>query len=300
MTTEREQLTADQKLVSQQTPGPDAPWTPPLWADAMGTRHTRAGADARIVSLVPSLTELLIDLGLREQLVGRTHFCIHPADVVATIPGIGGTKKVNLSKLQALRPTHVILNVDENTREMAAAITALGIATVVTHPITPSDNSALYHLLGGIFDREAAAAALSARLDQALARAASARQGTAGARVLYLIWKDPWMSISADTYIANMLAQVGWQVCHAAAEPRYPEVTLTAAMLAAVDLVLLSSEPYSFTDKDAAALADAHDFPRDRVRLIDGEYCSWYGSRAIAGIDYLVDFAARASDSLSR
>ncbi|MCW5772752.1 MAG: ABC transporter substrate-binding protein, partial [Rhodospirillaceae bacterium] len=148
---------------------------PDPFVDAVGTRHAPAGPEARIACLVPSITELVFALGLGGRLVARTRFCIHPAAEVAAVPAIGGTKKVNLAKLEALAPTHVILNVEENTREMAAAIRAFVPHVIVTYPKHPADNPPLFRLLGAIFDRQADAAALSARFDAALARLAALR-----------------------------------------------------------------------------------------------------------------------------
>jgi ABC-type Fe3+-hydroxamate transport system substrate-binding protein len=114
----------------------------------------------RIVSLVPSITELLCDLGLADRLVGRTGFCVHPRASVRQVPKVGGTKDVDIGKVRGLAPTHVIMNVDENRRETAAALAAFGPHIVVTHPLGPRDNLDLYRLLGGVFDRQREAEAL--------------------------------------------------------------------------------------------------------------------------------------------
>ncbi|HEY4372928.1 MAG TPA: helical backbone metal receptor [Burkholderiales bacterium] len=252
--------------------------------DAAGTRHAPAGPDARIACLVPSITELLCDLGLAPQLVARTGFCIHPKEVVAGIPKVGGTKDVDLEKLRALAPTHVVLNIDENTRPAAEALAAFVPHLVVTHPNAPEDNLALYRLLGGLFGRVQEAQALCRQLQAALAAARAAAAGRAGQEVLYLIWKDPWMTVSPATYIARSLATVGWRVPAQAGGARYPEVALPQAARAA-DLVLLSTEPYMFRQRHVAQLQAL--LPGKRVALIDGEMTSWYGSRAIAGLRYL-------------
>ncbi len=118
--------------------------------DALGTHHT-AAPGARIVSLVPSITELLCTLGLGPQLVGRTGFCIHPKEEVAAIPKVGGTKDVNIDKIRKLAPTHVIVNIDENEKPTADALAEFVPHVVVTHPMGPRDNLALARLLGGIF-----------------------------------------------------------------------------------------------------------------------------------------------------
>ncbi|HMU16063.1 MAG TPA: helical backbone metal receptor, partial [Thauera aminoaromatica] len=130
----------------------------PTWIDAAGRLHSPAGADARIVSLVPSLTELVFDLGLGERLVGRTGFCVHPREALRAVPKVGGTKDVNLARIRELAPTHVLVNMDENRRETVDALAAFVPHIVVTHPNTPQDNLVLFALLGGVFGAEGAAA----------------------------------------------------------------------------------------------------------------------------------------------
>jgi hypothetical protein len=110
-------------------------------------------------------------------------------------------------------------------------------------------------------------------------------------RVLYFIWKNPWMGISRDTYIANMLALANWHVLGHQEGVDYPELALTPDFLAEPDLVLFSTEPYPFAEPDLDAFASEHDYPRAKLRIIDGEYASWYGPRAIDGLDYLAEFA---------
>ena len=258
--------------------------------DAYGQRHLRADDAARIVSLVPSITELLFDLELGAQVIGRTGFCIHPRDAVRAVPKLGGTKDVDIDALLALAPTHVIVNIDENTREIFEMLCERVPHVVVTHPNAPLDNLALYELLGAIFAREAQAAALVTRFKAALAQLHGAIAGQPTRRVLYLIWRDPWMTVSRDTYIANMLALLGWQTVPSTTQQRYPALTVDALRGLNADLCLLSSEPYPFRDKHIAELHGllGGDTP---VRLIDGEMVSWYGSRAIAGLRYLASYA---------
>ena len=263
--------------------------------DAIGTVHRalRAGETPRIVSLVPSVTELICELGLVHWLVGRTGFCIHPADVLAPIAKVGGTKDVNLGKLRKLQPTHVVVNIDENEKPTVEQIAEFVPNIVVTHPVAPEDNLPLYRLLGGIFGTTARAEALCAQLEAELAltrqRAATLEgQGGAGKRVLYCIWQDPWMTVSRDTYIARMLALVGWQQWQAPTDARYPAFRWSDDVAHQIDEVLLSSEPYRFTEAHADALERRLGKP---VRVVDGEMLSWYGSRAIAGLRYLRELA---------
>jgi len=258
--------------------------------DALGAPHAPAGADARIVSLVPSVTELVCELGLAPQLVGRTGFCVHPRETVKGIPKVGGTKDVDLEALRALAPTHVIVNIDENRKETVAAISAFVPHVIVTHPLAPRDNVGLYELIGGIFGRSREADALCARFEAALADAERDAAAFARQRVLYLIWRNPWMTVSRDTYIARALALVNWETVPERAAARYPEIDLDEELLAGVDVVLASSEPYRFRERHVAELAAMPALAGKRVALIDGEMTSWYGSRAIAGLGYMPRF----------
>ena len=251
------------------------------FTDAIGRQHA-ADPHARIVSLVPSITELLCDLGLAAQLVGRTGFCIHPTDVVREIPKVGGTKDVNLDKIRKLVPTHVVVNIDENEKPTFDALAQFVPHIVVTHPGRPEDNLALARLMGGIFCANDKADAWCRAFETELAALRAQPKGPSQ-RVLYCIWQDPWMTVSSDTYIAAMLAELGWTV-PALGDARYPRFDWTPELLAGVDLVLLSSEPYRFTEAHVDALERQIGKP---VLLVDGEMMSWYGSRALHGVRYL-------------
>ncbi|WP_227815469.1 helical backbone metal receptor [Nitrogeniibacter aestuarii] len=255
--------------------------------DAVGVSHPPAEGEVRIVSLVPSITELVCDLGLTGQLVGRTGFCIHPRERLRAVDKVGGTKDVKLDRIRALAPTHVILNMDENTREVADALAAFVPHLIVTHPLTPEDNRGLYRLLGHVFRREAQAEALVSRLDEALSVAEAAAADLPTERVLYLIWREPWMTVAPETYVSATLARVGWMTQPVAPLVRYPAFEIDEDWLAKVDRVLLSSEPYRFREKHLAEVSAWLDRP---VHLIDGEWASWYGSRAIEGMAALADF----------
>ena len=254
--------------------------------DATGIEHRRAYADARIVSLVPSITELLFDLGLGAQVVGRTGFCVHPRDAVREVPKVGGTKDVKLDQLRALQPTHVIVNVDENEAPTVDRIRQFTPNIIVTHPNGPRDNIPLFQLLGGIFDRRERADQLALQLELELAACGAIKWPRSA--VLYLIWKDPWMTVAEDTYIARTLACVGWDVLTPAGgwagAARYPIVADLTATALDVDRVLLSSEPFMFRESHVRELSDRLRMPVD---LIDGEMTSWYGSRAIRGLQYM-------------
>ena len=299
--------------------------------DYTGREHPRCGPAPRIVSLVPSITELLFDLGLGPFVAGRTTFCIHPRPAVESVPRVGGTKTVRIDRLRRLEPTHVIVNVDENRRSDVEAIESFTphvIVThpldpadnrlepthvivnvdenrrsdveaiesftphvIVTHPLDPADNPGLFRLIGSIFGRDEAAARLAGAFAEALAAVAETAGRLPARRVLYLIWKEPWMTVSRDTYISRTLALVNWET--AAHDPgvRYPEVMLAEPLFAGIDLVLLSSEPYPFKPEHAALVRAAPGGARVPIALIDAEMISWYGSRAIPGLRYLARFA---------
>ena len=264
--------------------------------DAVRTKHSPA-PDARIVSLVPSLTELLFDLGLGRQVVGRTGWCIHPSPEVRQAKAIGGPKQINMRKLAALAPTHAVLNIDENPKEMSEAIARLGVRLVVTHPTAPEDNLALYRLFGDLFGRAREAATLTERFAAASARLAVAAKTLPSRRVLYLIWMNPWMTISADTYIAHMLAATNWTTLGHDPNRRYPNLELDARMVADADLILFATEPFPFKERHIADFIRS--FPRaaGKTHLVSGDMLSWYGSRAIPGLDYLRELASALADA---
>jgi ABC-type Fe3+-hydroxamate transport system substrate-binding protein len=255
---------------------------PALLADALGRHHAPA-PDARIVCLVPSITELLCELGLAARLVGRTGFCVHPRVLVEAIPKVGGTKDVNIDKIRRLAPTHVVVNIDENEKPTVDLLAEFVPHVVVTHPNTPRDNLALARLMGGIFGAEAAAERWCAAFEAEYA-VLRAMPPAPARTVLYCIWQDPWMSVSSDTYIASMLAELGWRVPLLEEGVRYPRFAWSDALVGQLDAVLLSTEPYRFTEAHADALEKQIGIP---VLLVDGEMMSWYGSRALEGLRYL-------------
>lgn len=268
------------------------------FTDDLGTAHPVV-KNPRILSLVPSITELLFDLGLEDQLIGRTQYCIHPADSVQSVPSVGGTKKINMDRVRDLKPTHAIVNIDENPKTMADDLRGMGVEVIVTHPMTPDDNLTLFKLLGGIFDRPEQTTKLSD--DYNSARAAIQNESNRPAkRVLYLIWQDPWMAVSSDTYVANTLALVNWSVGipgivsgQTGDAARYPKIEIANDGLEDIDLILFSSEPYSFTEDDIDEFQFTFPDHAHKAHIIDGEMTSWYGSRAIRGLQYLRDFADR-------
>lgn len=259
--------------------------------DAAGTRHHVVTEAPRIACLVPSITELLFALGLNEQVIARTSFCIHPADKINDIPSAGGTKKIKHRLLRSLAPSHVILNIDENTRAMAEQLAEYVPHLIVTHPLKPADNQVLYQLLGGIFRRDRQALDLCAKFETALAGLQEAAGRWRRQRVLYLIWRDPWMSVARDTYISRTLALINWDTIPGQSSTRYPQIDMEKQLQDdPPDLVLFSTEPYRFKSEHLVEFANAYSYPARRLALIDGEMTSWYGNRAIKGLHYLHEF----------
>lgn len=254
-----------------------------FFTDDYGQEHAACDlSQSRIVSLVPSLTATLFALGLQDYLVGRTGFCIHPAPEVKAIAKIGGTKDVNIEKIRALAPTHLVVNIDENEKPTVERLAEFIPNIIVTHPNQARDNLALFRLLGGIFQRQEQAEQLCQQWQQGM----NALQSLApeNLKVLYCIWKDPWMTVSRDTYISKMLGLRGWQSWQAEDHQlRYPSFLMEVASQQ-VDVILLSTEPYRFQPQHVSELAALTGKP---VVLVDGEMLSWYGSHAIAGLDYL-------------
>ena len=258
--------------------------------DAVGRPHARFANPARlrIACLVPSITETMFALGLGDRVVARTGFCIHPEPAVRDVPKVGGTKDVNIARLIETEPTHVIVNIDENRKADVDHLRKVIPNIVVTHPMVPDDNVALFRLLGHIFSADDAANRLANELAAALAGARAVGARMPAQTVLYAIWKNPWMTISRDTYVSAMLETVGWKTLPVQAEKRYPEMAAEDSIWRSAERIFLSSEPYSFGDEHIEELRSTMQLTQP-IELIDGEYVSWYGVRAIAGLNYLAD-----------
>ena len=260
----------------------------------------------RIVCLVPSVTELLVDLGLTPWIVGRTGFCIHPHQVVSTIAKVGGTKDVNLAKIQQLAPTHVVVNVDENELPTVEKLRQFVPHVIVTHPRAPLDNVALIDQLQAAFATNLIAnnainTSANRLKEQIIERLRPLKQQVWPAqRVLYLIWREPWMTVARDTYISRMLELIGWQTWpeemgEEKGASRYPRLAGHEPWLQTVDRVLLCSEPYRFGAQHVQEVQAW--LPQAKVQRVDGELLSWYGSRAVKGLDYLLGLATSAESS---
>jgi ABC-type Fe3+-hydroxamate transport system substrate-binding protein len=255
--------------------------------DWAGVAHRPAGAAPRVASLVPSLTELLFALGLGEYVVARTGFCVHPKGEVVRVPKIGGTKDPDLERLREHAPTHLVVNVDENRRETVDAARAFVPNVIVTHPMQPSDNPRLYRLFGAIFGREREAQEMTDAFERAQVALDAAVASLPREKVLYLIWRKPWITVARDTYVSATLARAGFDTMPARASRRYPEISDDDRAWRDADRILVSSEPYAFRERDALELSVRYGRP---AHLVDGEWTSWYGPRAIEGLNALARF----------
>lgn len=247
----------------------------------------------RIISLCPSLTELVFDLGRGGDLVGRTKFCVHPAGLVDAVERVGGTKNPKVARIVALAPDLVLLNEEENRREDAEALAAAGVRCHASFPRDAEGTAAMVRDIGRALERIPQAERIADDIAARAERVRDAARGRAPVRYAYLIWREPWMAASGDTFVSALLGLPGGANVFAGGE-RYPTVTPEELAAAAPELVLLSSEPFPFAEKHAEELAALSGLPRDRIRLVDGELLSWHGSRTPAGIDYAAEVIAGA------
>lgn len=240
----------------------------------------------RIVSLCPSLTELVVDLGRGDDLVGRTKFCVHPADLADRVPSVGGTKNPAILRIVALKPDLVLLNEEENRREDAEALRAAGVPLHVSFPRDAEDTADMVRDIARALDRPEAGERIASEIERRVERVRRDAMGRPPVRWAYLIWRDPYMTVNADTFVHAMLALPGGVNVFADEPTRYPSIDAARLAAAEPDVVLLSSEPFPFAEKHADELAERSGLPRARIRLVDGELLSWHGSRTPAGVDY--------------
>jgi ABC-type Fe3+-hydroxamate transport system substrate-binding protein len=250
--------------------------------DASGVVLSLPASPRRIVSLIPSITEILFALGLGEAVVGCTIYCTEPADGVATKTRIGGEKNPRLELIRELAADLVIANIEENVRQHVETLRGWGIPVFVTYPRTVAGGVELVRQLGQVTGAAAPAVAMATALERQLEGLDARGRGRARARVFCPIWRHPYMTINADTYVHDMLAVCGGDNVFAGRPTRYPEISLVEVAQARPEVILLPNEPYRFR---AAHLADFAPFPeipavRDgRIHLVDGKLLSWYGPR---------------------
>ncbi|MBI1846208.1 MAG: cobalamin-binding protein [Candidatus Rokubacteria bacterium] len=250
--------------------------------DASGAPWPDGAPPRRIVSLVPSVTETLCALGLGEALVGVTVYCVEPAAIVRGKTKIGGEKNPDLEKIRSLVPDLVVANVEENLREHVDALRAWGIPVWVTYPRTVAEGITMIRELGAVTGTAARAAAIADPLEALLARVEAAGRARRPARVFYPIWLGPYMTISADTYVHDMLRACGAANVFGDRPERYPTVTLPEVAAAAPEVIVLPDEPFRFRRVHARDFDPWPALPavRDgRIHFVDGKLFCWYGPR---------------------
>ncbi len=240
----------------------------------------------RIISLCPSLTELVFDLGRGSDLVGITDYCVHPADRVARIETVGGTKTPKVDRIVELAPDIVLFNSEENRREDAESLIEAGLKCLSSMPRDAEETAEMCRSIGRAIDREAEGEQIAREILARTARVKAAARGCSPVRWAYIIWRKPWMSVNSDTFAHTLLAQAGGVNVFGDMETRYPEITIPDLAAAEPDVVFLCTEPYAFEDKHIVELAELTGLSRSRFQIADGEYLSWHGSRTPDGIDY--------------
>lgn len=256
-----------------------------LFRDQMQREVHLSFPPQRIISLVPSQTELLHHLGLGERVIGLTKFCVHPESWFREKRRVGGTKQVKWERIEELQPDLIIGNKEENTKEDIEKLAA-------HYPIWMSDIETLddaFEMMQGIgqlVDKAAEADALVQQIQQRLETVVPMPPK----RVAYFIWQNPWMVAAQNTFIDALLRYWGLENCFAQ-QSRYPIVTEKDLQAAQPDLIFLSSEPFPFKTKHLAAFQEQ--CPKAKVVLVDGELFSWYGSRLLHTAAYLEELGQR-------
>ncbi len=249
--------------------------------DQCGRQVNMPRLPRRIVSVVPSQTELLYDLATEGEIVGITWFCVHPADRVKNATKVGGTKNLKIDEIRSLSPDLIIANKEENTREQIEEL-AKEFPVYVSDVYDLASALEMIRAIGKITGSSKNAETLAGQIEQAFTRLSV--QKPANNRVLYLIWRKPWMATGGDTFISVMLKAAGFEnaIGH---QKRYPELSDQEIRELNPDQVFLSSEPYPFKEKHLAECREL--VPQAQVRLVDGEMFSWYGSRLLKAAPYL-------------
>ncbi len=236
----------------------------------------------RIISLVPSQTELLYDLGLENHIVGITRFCVHPPHLRQTKTSVGGTKNVHLNKIQALQPDVMLCNKEENTSEMIRELEK--IAPVhISDIYTINDCLELIQMYGKLFSKPDEATKIIDEIKQKQHDFTAFCKNIPKHKAAYFIWRTPWMVAAKNTFIDHMLTLNNFENYYQHLS-RYPQIKLPENPAQSPDLILLSSEPYPFKEKHKKELKTF--FPDAKILLVNGEFFSWYGSRLSKAFHY--------------
>lgn len=249
-----------------------------LFTDQLNNKIELNSYPKRIISLVPSQSELLWDLGLREELVGITKFCIHPQEMFVTIDRVGGTKTLNIEKIRALKSDLIIGNKEEN--EQSQILELQKEFTVWMSDIyNLQDALMMIRSVGALVNRVEEAEKLKLSIATSFLNLKTTKK-----TVLYLIWKDPYMAAGKATFISDMLNRIGLENKISDVHARYPELNIEDIKALNPELILLSSEPYPFKSNHIKELQSI--LPDSKIILVDGELFSWYGSRLQTSVAY--------------
>ena len=248
--------------------------------DQLGRILTLTSPPQRIVCLVPSLTELLVDLGLENRLVGLTKFCVHPNELRSKKTVVGGTKTIHIDRVAALQPDFILCNKEENTPEIVESCSALA-PVYVSDIISFQDIYTLLADLGELFQMESKTNQLTQDLQNRIVAFNTKTAAQPKQSVAYVIWNDPFMVAGNNTFINSILNLLGLRNAFAYKKERYP--IIDRKELNDLELILLSSEPFPFKEKHIESFKQ---FTNAKIILVDGEYFSWYGSRLLKAFDY--------------
>ncbi len=254
-----------------------------IFTDQLGNQVSIPYPPKRIISVVPSQTELLFHLGLDEEIIGITKFCIHPSEQFKSKTKIGGTKQLNLELIQSLKPDLIIANKEENAQTQIEALQTqfpVWISDIKTcaHAID------MIHKIGEITNTTDYSKKLGVQLSQNFDKLAKNINVVQPKKVAYFIWRKPYMVAAKDTFIDDILKRGGFENCFSN-KNRYPEIEIADLQNAKPNVIFLSSEPYPFKEKHIEELKIA--CPNAMVKLVDGELFSWYGNRLLKTANYL-------------
>lgn len=238
----------------------------------------------KIISLVPSITELLVDIGLEQQIVGVTKYCVHPKHIMSTKELIGGTKTLDLDKIKSLKADLIIANKEENQKEQIEELQK-DSPVWLTDIRSVADNWDFITETGVKCNRVTETNKL---VKDGKKQWSQVKEIFNQKKVLYFIWRKPYMTIGSDTFINSVLSEIGFQSISNHLDGNYPEISPEWISEQNIDMILLSSEPYAFKEKHASEFLGFN--PNAKVKLIDGEMCSWYGSRMLKAPDYFKQF----------
>lgn len=251
--------------------------------DQIGQILTLADTPKRIISLVPSQTELLYDLGLQDYIVGVTKFCVHPQGAIKEKTIVGGTKQVHFDRINQLRPDIILCNKEENTKEIVETLNK-SYTVHVSDIFTIDDALQLIEQYGAIFDKQKEALSIRTTIETEAQVFNEFMKDKPSKKVGYFIWRNPWMAAASDTFIDHLLYRNGF-INVFKSKNRYPEIDEKTLKNIEIDYLLLSSEPFPFSEKHIEELRNIV-LPDTEIRLVDGEYFSWYGSRLMNAFAY--------------